>query len=250
LEVTLQHNLKTGRLFGLLLGLCGLAISPARAEDSDRPIPPSAAAQVQVPAQAEHAQLPADEPARRGKAQAAGKRKTAERSSAGQYFVEFRSRYALSYGHTFLVHGRLGPKGEVKLTPETVAGLHPAGAGPQLWTVGHVMFVPSETGPSDGDLEEEYVSARYRVLLSEAEYRTIAAHIRQKQKSSPMWHAVFYNCNAWVGEIARFMGLKAPANSTLYPADYINNLKEINGGQQHAALGAPASSPESYATNR
>src|SRR3954470_569712 len=99
-------------------------------------------------------------PARHGKAVY----KDAER-----YFVEFRSRYALSYGHTFLVHGRLNAKGEVaQLTPELVAGLHPKGEGPQLWTVGHVMPVPSETGPSDGDLEEEYVSARFRVLLSEA----------------------------------------------------------------------------------
>ena len=32
-------------------------------------------------------------------------------ADAGRYFVEFRSRYALSYGHTFLEHGRLNDKG-------------------------------------------------------------------------------------------------------------------------------------------
>jgi hypothetical protein len=281
-----------GLLFGLcgLTMLAGLRVSPALA-DSDRPIiehrsaavtqlqaapqagqgikiaepatpakktraaarrkiDPAPASPEALP-QAEHARLDADKPAAGAKKAQAGKRKAADKG--GQYFVEFRSRYALSYGHTFLVHGRLNAKGEVaQLTPEFVAGLHPAGAGSELWTVGHVVFVPSETGPSDGDLEEEYVSARYRVLLSEADYRVVAAHIRNKQKNSPLWHAVFLNCNAWVGQIAQFMGLKAPANSMLYPADYINNLKEINGGQQHVALSAAASSSgaESYMTDR
>src|SRR5919112_5680630 len=178
LEVSMRHNLKNRSTLGLLLGLCGLAISSgliplaARAEDSARPIIEYPAPEhMQIPAQAEHTRLQADLPARGSKpVQATGKRKSADRQG-GQYFVEFRSRYALSYGHTFLVHGRLGPKGEVKLTPEFVAGLHPRGEGPQLWTVGHVMPVPSETGPSDGDLEEQYVSARFRILLTEEQYR-------------------------------------------------------------------------------
>ncbi len=287
----MQHNPKNRRGLGMVLA-CGLAVATglnisSALADSERPIIEhyaAAPAQIQTapvleqdldsnkPAKkvratskrksetapaggealpaAEHARLETDKPAAAAKAPA-GKRKTAEKGG-GQYFVEFRSRYALSYGHTFLVHGRLNAKGEVaQLTPEFVAGLHPAGAGSELWTVGHVVFVPAETGPSDGDLEEEYVSARYRVLLSEADYRVVAAHIRNKQKNSPMWHAVFYNCNVWVGQIAQFMGLKAPANSMMYPADYINNLKEINGGQQHVALGAAASSAAgTYMTDR
>jgi hypothetical protein len=47
------------------------------------------------------------------------------------------------------------------------------------------------------------------------------------------------------------MGLKAPANSMMYPADYINNLKQINGGQQHVVLNAAAPrAAESYMTER
>jgi hypothetical protein len=285
-----QHNPKNSRSLGLLFA-CGLSIAaglnissaladserpiiehyaaapapvqtaPALAQDLDgnKPAKKARAASKRksetapagadaLPA-AEHARLDADKPALGAKKAQAGKRNAADKG--GQYFVEFRSRYALSYGHTFLVHGRLNAKGEVaQLTPEFVAGLHPAGAGSELWTIGHVVFVPAETGPSDGDLEEEYVSARYRVILSEADYRVVAAHIRNKQKNSPMWHAVFLNCNAWVGQIAQFMGLKAPANSMLYPADYINNLKEINGGQQHVVLNTAAASSDNYMTNR
>ena len=154
---------------------------------------------------------------------------------AGRYFIEFRSRYALSYGHTFLVHGRLNAKGEVgELTAKNVAGFHPAGDGPELWTVGHVIPVPAETGPSDGDLEEEYVSARYRVLLSEDEYKRAAAYIKSKQASSTPWHAVVYNCNAWVGDVVRFIGLNAPESHWLMPADYINAIRTLNTRQPGA----------------
>src|SRR4051812_30732590 len=40
------------------------------------------------------------------------------------YFVEFRSRYALSYGHTYVVFGRFNGAG--KAISQEVAGLHPA----------------------------------------------------------------------------------------------------------------------------
>jgi hypothetical protein len=158
---------------------------------------------------------------------------------AGQYFIEFRSRYALSYGHTFLVHGRLNAKGEIgELSARNVAGFHPMGDGPEFWTLGHVVPVPAETGPSDGDLEEEYVSARYRVLLSESEYKRAAAYIKEKQASSTPWHAVAYNCNAWVGDVVRFIGLKAPDSHWLLPADYINEIRSLNSGQQAVAKSA------------
>jgi hypothetical protein len=147
----------------------------------------------------------------------------------GLYFVEFRSRYALSYGHTFLVHGRLNARGEVgQVTAEQVAGLHPAGEGPQLWSMGHVVPVPAETGPSDGDMEDQYISNRFRVVMDEAQYRRVYAYIKRKQRTSTMWHAVMNNCNRWVGEIATYMGLKAPDNTLLYPAEYISALRNIN----------------------
>lgn len=147
----------------------------------------------------------------------------------GLYFVEFRSRYALSYGHTFLVHGRLNARGEVgQVTAEQVAGLHPAGEGPQLWSMGHVVPVPAETGPSDGDMEDQYISNRFRVVMDEAQYRRVYAYIKRKQRTSTMWHAVMNNCNRWVGEVATYMGLKAPDNTLLYPAEYISALRNIN----------------------
>jgi hypothetical protein len=144
------------------------------------------------------------------------------------------------------VHGRLNQKGEIgELTDKNVSGFHPAGQGSELWMVGHLVPVPAETGPSDGDLEEEYVSARFRVYLTEAEYNRFAAHLREKKASPAPWHAAIYNCNLWVGQIAEFMGLKAPTSHWLYPADYINEMRALNTGQQVAvSSGASSSSPQ------
>lgn len=172
-------------------------------------------------------------------------RKAGPSKDAGRYFVEFRSRYALSYGHTFLVHGRLNQKGEIgELSAKNVSGFHPAGAGSELWTVGHLVPVPAETGPSDGDLEEEYVSARYRVYLTEAEYARFAAHLAEKKASPAMWHAALYNCNMWVGQIAQYMGLQAPASHWLYPAEYINTMKRLNSEQKVATASTEASTAQ------
>lgn len=153
-------------------------------------------------------------------------------SGAKRYFVEFRSRSALSYGHTFLVHGKLNANGEVgKVSKEQVAGLHPATESSVPWMIGHVIPVIAETGWSDGDNEDEYVTARYRITLTEQEYARVSAHIRDRQKNSPMWHAVLYNCNAWVGDVAASMGLKKPDSTMSYPEEYISALASLNGAR-------------------
>ena len=155
------------------------------------------------------------------------------RKGAATHYVEFRARYALSYGHTFLVHGRLGPGN--RLATKEVAGLHPRGDDPSNWMLGHFVPVSSETGASDGDTEDQYVSARYRILLTGEEYARVSGFIRNLQASSPTWHAVLYNCNAFVGDIARFMVLSSPSSLDL-PVDYINGLRRLNGGRSRIAL--------------
>ncbi|WEX75829.1 hypothetical protein PYH37_004075 [Sinorhizobium numidicum] len=143
------------------------------------------------------------------------------------YFIEFRSRYALSYGHTYVVFGRATKSGAM-INPE-VAGLAPASNDPTPYVFGHFVPVPAETGLSDGDLEEEYRSASWRVMLTEPEYRKVVADIRKLKEKSRFWHATFYNCNAFVADIARSMGYKTPG-IWLRPQEFITKLREMNGG--------------------
>src|SRR4029079_15077935 len=109
--------------------------------------------------------------------------------------------------------------------------MHPSTDSSIPWMIGHIIPVISEQGWSDGDNEDEYVTAAYRIYLPEDEYARVSAYIRKHQKNSPLWHAVLYNCNAWVGDVAKFMGLKAPDNTLAYPEDYITKLAALNGGK-------------------
>lgn len=142
------------------------------------------------------------------------------------YFIDFRSRYALSYGHTFVVFGKLAPNG--RIASSKVAGLHPAGDDPSNWTLGHFIPVKSETGASDGDTEDEYVTASYRIYLTPEQFQDVSAFIKKLQDSSPVWHAVLYNCNAFVADIANHMGLKTPGTMAM-PPDFINGIRSMNG---------------------
>jgi hypothetical protein len=144
-----------------------------------------------------------------------------------RYFIEFRSRYALSYGHTYVVFGRTNAGGQM-INPE-VAGLHPKSYDAAPYVAGHFVPVPAETGPSDGDLEEPYRSASWRLLLSEAQYNKVVAYIRGLQARSQYWNATVYNCNAFVAEIARSMGYRTPP-IWLRPQQFVTQLREMNGG--------------------
>ena len=75
------------------------------------------------------------------------------------YFVEFRSRTAVSYGHTFVFYGRLGDGNS--FASYKVAGLHPKGDDPSVYMQGMMVPVPSETGASWGDLDEQYLTATF-----------------------------------------------------------------------------------------
>jgi len=151
------------------------------------------------------------------------------RSAAkGPYYVDFRARTAASYGHAFIWYGKTSEKAV------EIAGLHPAG-DTVPYVLGHVMFVPSETGASYGDLDEQYLTASYRVYLNEEDAKKVFAYIKHIQATSPLWNAATANCTAFIGRVATFMGLKAPFH-LLKPEEYVNQLRELNGGRKTVQL--------------
>jgi hypothetical protein len=146
----------------------------------------------------------------------------------GPYYVDFRARTAASYGHAFVWYGKTTEK-EIE-----VAGLAPAG-DTLPYILGHIMFVPATTGATYGDLDEQYLTASYRVYLNEADAKKVFAYIKHLQETSPLWNAATTNCTAFIGRIATFMGLKAPFH-LLKPEEYVNQLRELNDGRQMVQL--------------
>src|SRR6266436_678820 len=149
-------------------------------------------------------------------------------SAKGPYYVDFRARTAASWGHAFVWFGKTSER-EVE-----VAGLTPAGDN-LAYVLGHVTWVPSETGASYGDLDPQYLTASYRVYLNEPDAKRVFAYIKKLQTSSPVWNAETSNCTSFIGSIADFMGLKVPLRWQR-PEDYVNNLKAMNGGRQIVQL--------------
>jgi hypothetical protein len=156
---------------------------------------------------------------------------TAKRTSAkGPYYVDFRARTAASWGHAFVWYGKTSER-QVE-----VAGLTPKGDEVE-YVIGYMTLVPSETGASYGDLDPQYLTANYRVYLNEADAKRVFAYIKKLQASSPVWNAETFNCTSFIGDIASYMGLKTPSR-WLRPENYVNRLKEMNGGRQVARLSA------------
>src|SRR4051794_9985931 len=150
------------------------------------------------------------------------------REAKGPYYVDFRARTAASWGHAFVWFGKTGER------KVEVAGLTPAG-DTVPYVLGHLIWVPSETGASYGDLDPEYLTASYRVYLNEPDAKKVFAYIKQLQASSPVWNAETFNCTGFIGSIADFMGLKTPFHLKR-PKNYVNSLKEMNGGRQMVQL--------------
>ena len=155
-------------------------------------------------------------------------RKPGSGSAKGPYYVDFRARTAASWGHAFVWFGKTSER-EVE-----VAGLTPAG-DTVAYVLGHVTWVPSETGASYGDLDPQYLTANYRVYLNEPDAKRVFAYIKKLQASSPVWNAETANCTSFIGNIANFMGLKVPLRWQR-PENYVNNLKAMNGGRQMVHL--------------
>lgn len=179
--------------------------------------------------------------------------KTTTRSTYKPYFAEFRARSAATYGHMYVLYGQVNGRNEI--IKSDIAGLHPAGdrndcvnCSVFTWSIGHFLFVPAETGASDGDLEEKYVTARYRVMLDAATYKKLTAHISKLKADPPLWNALWKNCVSFGNGIAETIGLKTPGFVWLQPKEYVENLRELNGGQKQMPLrdaprGASVSAP-------
>ena len=149
-------------------------------------------------------------------------------AAKGPYYVDFRARTAATYGHAFVWYGKTNEK------KVEVAGLAPAG-DEVPYILGHLIFVPSETGATYGDLDDQYLTASYRLYLNEADAKKVFAYIKHLQETSPLWNAATANCTLFLGRIASFMGLNAPFH-LLLPEEYVNQLRELNGGRKTVQL--------------
>ena len=177
-------------------------------------------------------------------------------SPVRRYFVEFRARNAASYGHMYVMYGEANERHEV--VRSEIAGFFPAGdrrdcvnCSVYYWTIGHVLPVPSEIGASDGDLEEQYVLARFRVWIDGAQYKRLVAYINARKANRGPWNAFLNNCVTFGRDVAVFLNVKMPLLASLsptvvtYPQQLVEGMAQANGvyKDQGPLRDAPSSLP-------
>ena len=152
------------------------------------------------------------------------KARLAETSRIGErYFVDFHARSRPSItGHIFIVYGRLN--GDGRIAEAQVVGFSPD--SDRNWA-SYVLPLPGLLGREGADLKERSIVV-YRRYLSAAEFHRMNAKLRQLKATRPHWHFIFFNCNDFVTDIARAIGLYRPP-SLLPPILYVTVLKALNG---------------------
>jgi len=152
---------------------------------------------------------------------------TFRRQNITPYYIEFRVATIGTYGHSYVAYGRLNAQGQP--ADHKYADLHPRG-NYALMAIGHVLPVPANT-KWDPEVLALKVASSYRRKLTAAQYQKLLAAIRKSEaEKDRYWNAVTNNCNHYVGELARAVGLKTPSNFQVSYA-FIPALRDLNESQ-------------------
>lgn len=140
----------------------------------------------------------------------------------GGYFVEFRARRGqYFFGHSFILYGRLNTQGKIVEAHEV--GFFPDGDNYQM-----ALFVPVHGLVAGQKSDIKFAStAIYRRYLTADVFQRLAAKVRQIQTANPAYSFLFYDCNNFLGEVAKSIDLKA-SSSLMLPLDYIVQLRDLN----------------------
>jgi hypothetical protein len=146
-------------------------------------------------------------------------------SSSKNYFIEFRAAKIGAYGHSYVAYGRLDRRGNP--TSTSYADLHPVG-NYAVMALGHIVPVPANT-EWDPDVLKLPVNYKYRFQLNDDQYKSLLAALEGAKSNTRYWNAVTNNCNHFVGELAKAVGLRVPSEFTL-STGFIPELQQINTG--------------------
>ncbi len=150
---------------------------------------------------------------------------------ASHHFVDFRARPGSPVGHTYVVYGNIDDRGRI-LTARA-AGFYPHGTFSQS-VLAALLPMPGYVGlePSDRDRPPSMI---YRQRLNADEYVHFVSKVESLRKTQPAWHLLFFNCNAFSGNLARSIGLRAPPSLEL-PNDFVRSLYSMNRQRTGATL--------------
>jgi hypothetical protein len=145
-------------------------------------------------------------------------------AARGSHYIEFRVARIGTYGHSYVAYGRLDARGSP--AEFNYADLHPMG-GYLGMALGHVLPVPANT-EWNPDVAKLPVASVYRRKLTSGEYKKLLAAVRlARANRNPYWNGLTNNCNHFVAELARSIGLRVPPGLLLSYA-FVPALRDLN----------------------
>jgi hypothetical protein len=143
--------------------------------------------------------------------------------AATPFYVEFRTRPYFSIMHIFILYGAQDPDGK-PLEWKTI-GFYPEGGamGPFIGAV----VIPGVVG------QEDYyahlpANASFRLNLTAEQYQRLTSFIEAERAKQPAYSLFFHNCNDFVADAAKAIGLKVPFFRLVPPPVFITLLEEMN----------------------
>jgi hypothetical protein len=146
-------------------------------------------------------------------------------ADATSFYLEFRARDDVGgFGHSYVMLGAIDASNREHRT--LIAGFVPRSADDDYWS----KFGLPVTGLI-GVTRSDFVrppNARFRILINKATYLRVIATIHSLGHTWTGYELVVHNCNSFVGEIARSVGLRAPLITVQYPVQYVAELRALN----------------------
>lgn len=148
---------------------------------------------------------------------------TEAHTNAYPYYVEFRAAVDGLYGHSYIAYGRLNTLGQP--ASAAYADIHPIGGFTSM-VLGHFFALAASTSPEKDTLGHK-IASRFRLPLTAAAYGRLQSVIARIRAARHSWSILAYNCNDFVADVARGMGLRTPTTVSL-PYTFIPMLQARN----------------------
>lgn len=146
------------------------------------------------------------------------------------YYMEMRLRHTplLPVGHVYIAYGDLGPDGQ--LLNEGLIMLAPLGGYIGAGIAGTIPMPGVLTPhPQDCTVKPE---AGYRISLSAQDYEKLLLAIQKAKADKPNYHLLAYNCNHFMSDIAKSVGILPPRNIYKPSLVYFYEMMDRNEGRR------------------
>lgn len=148
------------------------------------------------------------------------------------YYMEMRLRHTppLPVGHVYIAYGRLGPNGEP--LDEKLIMLAPVGGyGGAAFAAAVPM--PGVLEPYGDDCILRPVAA-YRLSLTAQKFEQLLLEIERQKEKKPTYSLFAYNCNMFMSDVAKSVGILPPENIYTASLTYFYEMMDRNEGRKVA----------------